>query len=251
MPLDDLKDAISARGCRRGERPDPRSTRSCRRRPRPKTAGLLRRAATEAFNDEGLRFVRHGNVVLPEPVPGQPIDPTQAAAVIQDTLREVLGGTAIDPLPARLQSVAATGAGRGDGDAAGDRAATSRASPSSRPCSSARPAAGRAAPGGRERSASGDVAPGAAEADRRRPPGQVRLRDRRLDRAGDGHAADEAARASTSAPRPSAGRPSTHLARLEPLTRDLARAGPCRFESARREEGGARNRAKPPTSTVS
>ncbi len=108
-PLDDLKDSISARGMTTaGNEPIvldsllPATTETDDR-------WALRRAATEALNDEGLRFVRHGNVVLPEPVPGQPIDPTQAAAVIQDTIREVLGGSASDPLPARLQSVAAKG----------------------------------------------------------------------------------------------------------------------------------------------
>ena len=69
----------------------------------------LRRAATEATNDDGLRFIRYGNVMLPEPVPGQAIDPKEAAVLLQDTVRDLLGGTTTDPLAARLQSVAATG----------------------------------------------------------------------------------------------------------------------------------------------
>ncbi len=108
-PLADLKDSISARGMTTaGNEPIPLDSLLP---PAAETDDrwALRRAATEALNDEGLRFVRHGNVVLPEPVPGQPVDPAQAAAVLQETIREVLGGSTTDPLPARLQGVAAKG----------------------------------------------------------------------------------------------------------------------------------------------
>jgi hypothetical protein len=108
-PLSDLKDSISARGMSTaGNEPSPLDSLLP---PAAETdeRWALRRAATEALNDEGLRFVRHGNVVLPEPVPGQPIDPAQAAAVLQETIRDVLGGSTTDPLPARLQGVAAKG----------------------------------------------------------------------------------------------------------------------------------------------
>lgn len=109
MPLDELKDAISARGMSAtGTTPIPLDpflppmTES-------EDQWSLRRAATEATHDDGLRFIRYGNVMLPEPVPGRPIDPASAAGVLQDTLRDILGGTMVDPLPARLQSVAAKG----------------------------------------------------------------------------------------------------------------------------------------------
>ncbi len=109
MPLDELKDATSARGMpTTGTEPIaldallPPASES-------DDQWALRRAATEAIHDDGLRFIRYGNVMLPEPVPGQPIDPKEAAGVVQDTLREVLGGAAVDPLAPKLQSVAATG----------------------------------------------------------------------------------------------------------------------------------------------
>ena len=109
MPLADLKDANSARGMTStGEAPIPLDSLL------PPAAEsedrwLLRRGATEVLNDEGLRFVRYGNVLLPEPTSGQAVDPAQAAAVLQDTLREVLGGSAVDPLTSRLEAVAAKG----------------------------------------------------------------------------------------------------------------------------------------------
>lgn len=109
MPLGELKDAISARGLTiDGDAPIPLDSLLP---PASETEDQwrLRRAATEVLNDEGLRFVRYGNVVMPEPVPGQQVDPAQAASALQDTLRDVLGGTPVDPLPGRLESVAARG----------------------------------------------------------------------------------------------------------------------------------------------
>lgn len=70
---------------------------------------LLRRAATEVLNDEGLRFVRFGNTVLPEPIPGQPPDPSLGARLVDGTIRDVLTAGRVDPLPDRLRSVAERG----------------------------------------------------------------------------------------------------------------------------------------------
>jgi hypothetical protein len=70
---------------------------------------LLRRAATEVMNDEGLRFVRFGNTVLPEPAPGQAIDPTLGPKLVEGTIKDVLTGGRADPLPERFQSVANRG----------------------------------------------------------------------------------------------------------------------------------------------
>src|SRR3954468_17433469 len=69
----------------------------------------LRRAATEVLHDEGLRFIRFGNTVRPEPVPGQPLDPTLGAELIEGTIRDVLGVGGAEPLPLTLGAVASRG----------------------------------------------------------------------------------------------------------------------------------------------
>jgi hypothetical protein len=73
----------------------------------PEDRWLLRRAATEVLHDENLRYIRFGNSVLPEPVPGQPLDPGTAATLVEGTIRDVLGVGGGDPLPLRLRAVAA------------------------------------------------------------------------------------------------------------------------------------------------
>ena len=70
---------------------------------------LLRRAATEVLNDEGLRYVRFGNTVLPEPAPGQVPDPALGPRLVEGTIKDVLSGGRVDPLPERLQGVAERG----------------------------------------------------------------------------------------------------------------------------------------------
>jgi hypothetical protein len=70
---------------------------------------LLRRAATEVLHDEGLRFIRFGNTVLPEPLPGQPIDPSAGVALVEGTIRDVLGVGVGDSLPSRLRDAADRG----------------------------------------------------------------------------------------------------------------------------------------------
>jgi hypothetical protein len=69
----------------------------------------LRRAATEVLHDEGLRFLQFGSTLQPEPVPGQPLDPAMGPALVEGTVRDVLGVGAMDSLPARLRAVAARG----------------------------------------------------------------------------------------------------------------------------------------------
>jgi hypothetical protein len=70
---------------------------------------LLRRAATEVLNDDGLRSIRFGNTVLPEPVPGQFPDATLAPKLVEGTIKDVLTGGRADPLPDSLRSVAERG----------------------------------------------------------------------------------------------------------------------------------------------
>jgi hypothetical protein len=70
---------------------------------------LLRRAATEALYDDGLRFIAFGNTVLPEPVPGQPLDHGAGMALVEGTIRDVLGVGGANPLPTRFREIASRG----------------------------------------------------------------------------------------------------------------------------------------------
>jgi hypothetical protein len=109
MPLDELKDAIAGRGMTvNGD--DPIALDALMPPPiEGEPQWLARRAATEVLNDEGLRFVRFGNSLMAEPAPGQAPDPNAAASVLNDTLKDILGGTPNDPLAGRLREVAARG----------------------------------------------------------------------------------------------------------------------------------------------
>jgi hypothetical protein len=70
---------------------------------------LLRRAATELMNDEGLRFVRYGGAILPEPRPGEAPNMASATSGLASTLKELLGEAPVDPLPPVLNQVAMKG----------------------------------------------------------------------------------------------------------------------------------------------
>ena len=69
---------------------------------------LARRAATEATYDSGLRFIRVQQLVVPEPVPGQPLDARAALSALPDVAK-LLAGEAEDGLPQRLREVGARG----------------------------------------------------------------------------------------------------------------------------------------------
>jgi hypothetical protein len=75
----------------------------------PDDRWLLRRAATEVLNDEGLRYIRFGNTLLSEPLPGQAPDPSLGPKLVEGTIKDVLTGGRVDPLPDRLRSVADRG----------------------------------------------------------------------------------------------------------------------------------------------
>ena len=91
----------------------------CRFRSRPTAYGSSGGAATEVTHDNGLKFLRVGPIILPEPAPGAPAGPGLAAAALPD-LTKLLDGKMTDPLPERLGEVAARGRVGARRHAAGD-----------------------------------------------------------------------------------------------------------------------------------
>jgi hypothetical protein len=104
-----LKDAIAARGVGLDGDGPIALDRLLPPAVEPADRWLLRRAATEVLHDEGLRFIRFGNTILPEPVPGQPLDASAGITLVEGTVRDVLGVGSGDPLPSRLRDAAARG----------------------------------------------------------------------------------------------------------------------------------------------
>lgn len=108
MKADALKGAIEGRGF------DPTASSPVSidallpLQPESESAWLIRRAATEVSTDEGLRFVRYGSVVLPEPASGQAMNLGGGLAAVS-ALKDLLGENPGDPLLPRLQGVAARG----------------------------------------------------------------------------------------------------------------------------------------------
>ena len=70
---------------------------------------LLRRAATEVLYDEGLGFIMLGSTIVPEPVPGQRLDPAAGISLVEGMVRDVLGVGGINPLLPQLPGLVARG----------------------------------------------------------------------------------------------------------------------------------------------
>jgi hypothetical protein len=106
LPIGDLSSALEGRGfSTKGTDPAPIDDLL----PvvaEPEARWLARRAATEAVNDKGLRFVRYQGLVLPDGEGGAPPDAMNALGA----LKGLLGGEEpTDPLPAKLKAVADRG----------------------------------------------------------------------------------------------------------------------------------------------
>lgn len=71
---------------------------------------LARRASTEALTDADLRLIRFGDLVLPEPGPGKPLDPSQMADAVGNIAGQLLGDRpAVDPIKPYLDRIERSG----------------------------------------------------------------------------------------------------------------------------------------------
>jgi hypothetical protein len=108
LPLDALRDGLEGRGF---DLDSPAHVPLERLLPIPietEWQWLTRRAATEAMYDTGLRFIRFEQLIVPEPVPGQPPDAKAMLSALPDVVK-LLAGEAEDGLPERLREVGARG----------------------------------------------------------------------------------------------------------------------------------------------
>ena len=81
----------------------------CRLPPSTSTAGSYVVPRPSRLYDDGLRFIAFGNTVLPEPLPGQPLDRGAGMALVEGTIRDVLGVGGANALPTRFREVAVRG----------------------------------------------------------------------------------------------------------------------------------------------
>ena len=90
-PFADLKDSIAGRGMMLESDESIALDRLLPPVAESANHWLLRRAATEALYDDGLRFIRFGSTILPEPTPGQSVDQAAGISLVEGTIRDVLG----------------------------------------------------------------------------------------------------------------------------------------------------------------
>jgi hypothetical protein len=106
----DLKEALEGRGFNVGGGSDAPAAidRLLPILPETDEQWLTRRAATEVTSDSGLRFIQVQNLLLPEPLPGQPLTMDVARGLLAG-LAPLLGDRAVDPLTEQLRDVAQRG----------------------------------------------------------------------------------------------------------------------------------------------
>lgn len=108
MPLDRLAESLEGRGFA-AEGDSPVSLDHLLPVPaETETQWTTRRAATEVAMDAGLKFVRTGSVLLPEPEAGQPLQVGGALSALSDLTR-LLEDRASDPLTEALGKIAGRG----------------------------------------------------------------------------------------------------------------------------------------------
>lgn len=108
MPSDRLEEALEGRGFA-AEGVSPVSVDSLLPVPvETETQWTTRRAATEVATDPGLKFVRTGSILLPEPEPGQALELGGAVSALAD-LKRLLDDRPTDPLAEALGKIAARG----------------------------------------------------------------------------------------------------------------------------------------------
>ncbi len=116
MPVDELKNALEARGYNpdaAGKRPPAPLDRLLPPASESEAVWQGRRAATEVAIDPGLRFLRYQDFVLPEPQPGDPPFNAMGLSTAVSGLKQLLDPAAAqgqpDPVLEKLQAIAARG----------------------------------------------------------------------------------------------------------------------------------------------
>jgi hypothetical protein len=108
MPLNDLKSALEDRGFAVGGTEPVALDRMLPILAETEEIWLTRRAATEVLNDSGVRFIQVQDVLLPEPLAGQPLNMAGALAMVSG-LSPLLEGKPADPLATQLRTVSDRG----------------------------------------------------------------------------------------------------------------------------------------------
>jgi hypothetical protein len=113
MPLDELKDALEARGyapdlARRS--PSAALDRLLPLAAEPEATWLARRAATEVAADADLQFLRYQDMVIPDLRGGQPLDNLGLTSAVSELSRLLdPDQTRPDPMAEKLRSISARG----------------------------------------------------------------------------------------------------------------------------------------------
>jgi hypothetical protein len=110
LDADELKQALEGRGVSATRMAEPDLSALLPPQAESDAEWLARRAATEVANDGGLRYLRHGDIMLPEPAAGEMPSPLEGLSAVTGGLKSLLSDVApVDPLPAKLREAEARG----------------------------------------------------------------------------------------------------------------------------------------------